>query len=614
MASPPSTLSPHGASAPPAAPDVAAARNLVEMFELQAALQGKGTAVLHKRGGRWREVSWEEMARRARDVADGLASLGVAPGDRVSIVGETQIEWVLADLGIMGAGAVTVPIYQSSLPEECRSILDDAQVTWIFVDSEAQAAKIRAIRPALPRLAGVVRLDGEARGDGERTLAALEEAGAEWRRAHPGAHAARLAAVGAGDPASIHYTSGTTGRARGVVLTHGNWMYEARAVAELRHVRAGDVVLSFLPMAHSYAKMLEAAWFAVATVAAYVESLDKIVENAAEVRPTMMPSVPRIFDKTYAAVVAQGLAAPGLRGKLFRLAMKGFDDWVGGKLAGEERASLAFRLGRWLVFPKVARALSQRFGGRMRLFGSGGAPLSPRVAWFFQLLGFTILEGWGLTETSAATCVNPIGRSKIGTVGPPVPGTEIRIAEDGEILVRGPGVMRGYHNDPAATAEVLRDGWLATGDIGELDADGYLRITDRKKDLIKTSGGKYVAPQPLEAELRADPLVSQAMVHGDGRKFVTALLTLDPANARRWAAENGVAPEALHEHPALRARLQRTVDAVNARLPRYATIKAFAVLPRDLTVEAGELTPTLKVKRRFCGEKYRAVLDGFYVE
>src|SRR5512136_1097994 len=281
------------------------------------------------------------------------------------------------------------------------------------------------------------------------------------------------------------------------------------------------------------------------------------------------------------------------------MAINGFEAWVEGKLKGMEVKTVGFRLGEKVVFPKLAAALAERFGGRMRLFVSGGAPLSPKVNWFFTLLGFTILEGWGLTETSAGTCVNRIGANKIGTVGPAFPGTEIRIAEDGEILVKGPGLMKGYYKRPEATAEILKDGWLYTGDIGELDADGYLRITDRKKDLIKTSGGKYVAPQNLENELKADPLISQVMVHGDQRKYVVALVTLNIENARQWAREQGVSDEeALHSNAKVKARVQQAVDALNAKQASYATIKKFAILEQDFTQDRGELTPTLKVKRK----------------
>jgi long-chain acyl-CoA synthetase len=591
------------------------AQNLVSLFEAQARRRGDATAVKYKAGGAWREVSWAEMARRARDVSDGLASLGLRAGDRVAIIGDTNLEWILADLGILGAGGITVTIYQSNTPAECQYILADSGARLVFCDSAAQVAKIREVRGKLPALEGLVRAQGPAADAFERTLGDVERAGAAWRAANPDAHAARLARIGRDDPASFIYTSGTTGNPKGVVLTHGNWVYEALAVESLKVVRPDDLILMFLPMAHSFAKMIEAVWFGTGATGAFVESLEKIVDNAGEVRPTVMPSVPRIFEKAYNTVVSKGLTTPGLKGKLFHLAMTEFDKYAAAKEQGKDFSSLGLTVARKLVFPKLAAALAERFGGRMRLFVSGGAPLSPRIAHFFDQLGLVILEGYGLTETSAGTFVNRPGANRIGTVGPPVPGTEVRIAEDGEILVRGPCVMKEYYNNPAATAEVLKDGWLATGDIGFVDEAGYLKITDRKKDIIVTAGGKNVAPQNLENDLKTDPLVSQVMVHGDKRKFLSALITLNEENARQWAQENGLnAGEGLHRDPKLRARLQQTIDALNARQASYATIKKFEILPQDFTQATGELTPTLKVKRKVVTQKYQALLDAFYAE
>ncbi len=594
---------------------ILAARNLVELFEAQARAQGARAAVKHKRDGQWRDVSWTEMARRARDVADGLAALGVRRGDRIAIIGETQLEWILADLGILGAGAITVTIYQSNQPAECQYILADSGARFVFCDTDAQVAKIRQVKGKLPALEGIVRASGRAADAFERTLEDLERAGAAWRAANPRAHEERVAAIGPDDAASFIYTSGTTGNPKGVVLTHGNWAYEGAAVQQIEIIGPNDVVLMFLPMAHSFAKVIEAAWFATGATGAFVESLEKLMDNASEVRPTVMPAVPRIFEKAYNTVVSKGLSTPGLKGKLFALAMESFEQYATAKEQGRSFSSFGLLVGRKLVFPKLTHALNERFGGRMRFFVSGGAPLSPKIAHFFDVLGFVILEGYGLTETSAGTFVNRPGQNRIGTVGPPVPGTEVRIAEDGEVLVKGGGVMKEYHRNPAATAEVLRDGWLYTGDIGELDEAGYLRITDRKKDIIVTAGGKNVAPQNLENELKTDPLVSQVMVHGDKRKFLSALVTLNEENARKWAAENGVAPgAALHEDPKVEARIQQAVDALNAKQASYATVKRFAIVPRDFTQESGELTPTLKVKRKVVTQNYRALLDSFYAE
>jgi long-chain acyl-CoA synthetase len=591
------------------------ARNLVEVFEAQAKARAARAAVKHKRDGAWQDVSWSEMARRARDVSDGLAAMGVKPGDRIAILGETNLEWILADLGLLGAGAIAVTIYQSNKAAECQFILQDSGARFIFCGDDSQVAKIREARAQLPGLEGIIRATGAARDDFERTLADVEKAGAAWRAQNPDAHAQRLAALGPDDAATFIYTSGTTGNPKGVVLTHGNWTYEASAVEQLKIINGEDVVLMFLPMAHSFAKVIEAVWFATGCTCAFVESMEKIMDNASEVRPTVMPAVPRIFEKAFNTVVSKGLATPGLKGKLFALAMESFDAYAAARDQGKDYSSFGLLVGRKLVFPKLTHALAERFGGRMRLFVSGGAPLSPKIAYFFEQLGFTILEGYGLSESSAASFVNRPGQNKIGTVGPPIPGTEAKIAEDGEILIKGPGIMKEYYRNPAATAEALKDGWLYTGDIGILDEKGRLKITDRKKDIIVTAGGKNVAPQNLENDLKTDPLISQVMIHGDKRKFLSALVTLNDETARKWATENGVPPGAsLHEDPRVIARIQKAVDALNAKQASYSTVKRFAILPKDFAQETGELTPTLKVKRKVVTQKHQKLLDAFYAE
>jgi long-chain acyl-CoA synthetase len=592
-----------------------AARNLVALLEQQARERGAGAAVKHKRDGKWQDVPWTEVARRSRDVADGLASLGVRPGDRIAVIGETNLEWMLADFGILGAGAMTATIYQSNQPSECHYIIENSGARYVFCDSAAQVAKIRQVKDRLPALEGIIRAQGPATDGFERTLADLEQLGAEWRKANPKAHEERLAKIGPDDVATLIYTSGTTGNPKGVMLTHGNWAYEASAIREIDIIKPDDVILLFLPMAHSFAKVIQAAWLASGCSAAFVESMEKIMDNASEVRPTVMPAVPRIFEKAFNTVIAKGYASPGLKGKLFRLAMESFDAYADAREKGKTHSSFGLVIGRKLVFPKLTHALNERFGGRMRFFVSGGAPLAPKIAWFFDTLGFTILEGYGLSESSAGTFVNRPGQNRIGTVGPPVPGTEVKIADDGEILIRGGGIMKGYWNNPAATAEVLRDGWLYTGDIGYLDAAGHLKITDRKKDIIVTAGGKNVAPQNLENELKTDPLISQVMIHGDKRKFLSAIVTLNAESARQWAKDNGVpASAALHDHPAVRARIQQAFDALNAKQASYSSIKRFAIVPNDFTQETGELTPTLKVKRKLVTQKYQALLDSFYAE
>jgi long-chain acyl-CoA synthetase len=591
-------------------------KSLYAIFEATAARRGNAPAIRHKRGGAWVDVSWGELARRARDVADGLAALGVGPGDRVAVIGETQLEWILADMGILGAGAITVTIYQSNTAEECAYVIADSGAKVAFCDTAQQAAKLREARARAPGLGLIVCAAGGAADGLQRGLDELEALGVAWRAAHAEEHAARVAAVGLEDTASIIYTSGTTGSPKGVVLTNWAWVYEGQAVEQIQLIVAEDVILLFLPMAHSFAKVVEAVWIRTGAVLAFVESLDKIADNAGEVRPTVMPAVPRIFEKAYNTIVSNGMAEHGIKGALFRRAMEGFDQWVAAQAAGHAAGGLGWWIARRLVFPKVAARVRDRFGGRLRLCISGAAPLSTRIAWFFHHVGLQILEGYGLTETSAGTVVNRPGRNRIGTVGSPVPGAEIRIAEDGEILVKCGGVMKEYWRNPAATAEVLKDGWFATGDIGEIDGDGCVRITDRKKDIIVTAGGKNVAPQNLENDLKGDPLLSQVVVHGDRRKFLSALVTLNPEHLQKWADGEGIALAAgrFHEDPRVVARVQRSIDALNARQASYSTIKRFAILPRELTQEAGEITPTLKVKRKVVGERYRDLLDAFYRE
>ena len=359
--------------------NAAPARNLVVLFESMAKARAAAPAVKHKRGGAWADVSWTEMARRARDVSDGLAAIGARQGDRIAVLGETNLEWQLADLGILGAGAITTTIYQSNQPAECQYILADSGARWIFCDTDVQVAKIRQVRAKLPQLEGIIRATGRAADAFERTLDELERAGAEWRKANASAHEQRLAAIGRSDPASFIYTSGTTGKPKGVVLTHGNWVYEAEAIAQIEIIDPADVVLLFLPMAHSFAKVIQAAWFSTGATAAFVESLEKIMDNASEVRPTVMPAVPRIFEKAFNTVVAKGLSAPGLKGRLFQIAMASFEKFAVAKEQGKDYASLGLLVAKKLVFPKLSAALSERFGGRMRLFVSGGAPLASHL-------------------------------------------------------------------------------------------------------------------------------------------------------------------------------------------------------------------------------------------
>lgn len=607
---------PRPATAPPAPmPATSAPANLAAAFDATAARLAERPALHRRRDGRWEALRFSDVAERGRAIAAGLAALGVERGDRVAVLSETRVEAVLADLGILAAGGVAAPVYQTCTPRECEHVLRDSGAVLVFCDGEEQVRKVHAVRVRAPELRGIVRFDGAATHESERTLAEVEALGRAALAEDPGAHARRVAAIEPSDLACLIYTSGTTGAPKGAILTHASWLHSVRAGETLGTLSETDRCLLFLPLAHAFGKLCEVSWMYGGGEIAFAEQLDRLLEDAAEIAPTFLPGPPRIFEKLFGAVVAKGAAQPGLQGRLFRLAMAGFDRASLAAERGERpRRDLGLLLARHVVFPRVAATVRARLGGRIRALASGSAPLSPRVGRFFEAIGLPIVEGYGMTETAALVAANPVNAVKVGTVGPPIPGVEVRIAEDGEVLVRGPNLMLGYWRAPEASAEALEGGWLHTGDVGELDRDGYLRITDRKKDVIVTAGGKKIAPQQIERELKArEPLVSHVIVHGDGRRYVTALVTVDEAAARRFAAEAGIAlAEPAPSDPRVRARIDRAVALVNADLPRFATVKRHAILPRDLSIDAGELTPTLKVRRRACEQAYRALLDGLY--
>ncbi|MCY1076941.1 AMP-dependent synthetase/ligase [Archangium lansingense] len=598
------------------------ARNLVELL-LQRAQSPTKVAASWKTGGRWEDVTWGRILEDVKVLSAGLIAQGVKPGDRVAIFADTSLQWVVCDLAISAAHAVTVPIYASNTPDEARYILNHSESSLVFVDHDEQTARqpgratrMRQKLAECPSVRKMVLLEGAGSGEAELTLAQLMEQGRGAHAARPEDFDERARAMKPEDVCCIIYTSGTTGDPKGVLLTHGNWGYEATSVKGIGLMSPNDSVMMFLPLAHSFGQVVKAAWLSMGFRMVFAESAEKLLGNLMETRPTILPAVPRVFEKVYNGVVANGSSAPGVKGRLFRWAFSLFDEYVEAKTQGREPAHVGLALARKLVFSKVRASLDEKLGGNMRLFASGGAPLSRKIAWFFDLLGYKVLEGYGLTETSAASCVNLPEKIKIGTVGPPLPGTEVKVAADGEILLHGPGVMKGYYKNPEATAEVLEpDGWFHTGDIGEVDVDGYVTITDRKKDIIVTSGGKNVSPQNIENTLKTFPLVSQAVVHGDKRKYLVALVTVAEEPARKLLAEKGVKPgnyAELCRRPELQAAVQEILDKVNAALPSYSTLKRFAVMEADFSQETGELTPSLKVKRKHVSQKFKAVLDGLY--
>ena len=563
----------------------------------------------------WTSLTWQQTRDRVWDIAAGLLALGVEAEQRVAIASSTRIEWVLADLGIMSAGAATTTVYPSTTPDDVYYILSDSGSRVVFAEDQTQVDKVLEHRADLPDLMAIVVFDGSGDGDLVLTLAELEERGRTLLAERPTAVDDAVAAVGPEDLATLIYTSGTTGRPKGVRLVHDNWTYEAAAVDALKILTPDDVQYLWLPLSHSFGKVLEVLQLRIGFATAIDGNLDRIVDNLGVVKPTFMAGAPRIFEKVRSRVITGVEAEGGLKARIF-----GWAFGVGHKVSqlrqqGQEPSGLLARqhaLADKLVFHKIR----DRLGGRVRFFVSGSAALSRDVAEWFHAAGMTILEGYGLTETSAATAVNLPDDTRFGTVGPPAPGTQVQIAGDGELLVKGPGVMRGYHNNSEQTAEVFTDdGWFRTGDIAELDR-GYIRITDRKKDLIKTSGGKYVAPQKIEVIFKAvSPYASQIVVHGDGRNYCTALITLDPDAIASWAEHNDLAGTPYPDLVAtvqVHELVQGNVNELNARLERWETIKKFEILPQDLSVEEGDLTPSLKVKRRVVEKKYADTLDRMY--
>ena len=515
--------------------DFATVRSVAGLFRLRASGDAQRVAALRKADGGWKPLTWAELGGLAEDAAWGLIGLGVKAGDKVSLVGATRVEWTVADLGVAHVGAVSVPIYHSNTAEEIRYIVQNSGATLVFVEDDKQLRKLREVRAQLPAVRCCVLLEGEGDGDWGLSFAQLVARGKEHKARVPGELQQRLEQQKRDELSTILYTSGTTGTPKGVMTTNDQLIFAAEAVVGTGLLRRDDAHLLFLPFAHSFAQIIKAAWFGSGLKMIYAESVDRLVDNAGETGPTVLSAVPRVYEKAFNNVVANGMAQKGLSGTLFRMAMREFEMYAKAKEKGEAYSSFPFSLARKLVFPKIKDKLSKRFGGRIHTFVSGGAPLARKIAYFFDLLGFDLLEGYGLTETIAVTSVNLPGQNKLGSVGRPFPGVEVKIAEDGEILQRGRHIMRGYFGMPEATAEVIdKEGWFHTGDIGELDADGYLRITDRKKDLIKTSGGKYIAPQAIEGALKtSSELISQVVVIGDRRKYVSVLVTVVEPEAKK---------------------------------------------------------------------------------
>ncbi|MER6332452.1 AMP-dependent synthetase/ligase [Streptomyces sp. NPDC001034] len=572
----------------------------------------------------WKTLSWAQSADRVYAIAAGLAELGIEPEQRVALASSTRVEWILADLGILCAGGATTTIYPQTNADESAFILADSGSRVLIAENAAQVAKAVEKRAELPELTKVVVIDpaGAADDDWVISLAELEKRGAAYLEQHPQLIKERVGAITKDQLATLIYTSGTTGRPKGVRLPHDNWSYMAKAIAATGLLGPDDVQYLWLPLAHVFGKVLTSGQIETGHVTAVDGRVDKIIENLPVVRPTYMAAVPRIFEKVYNGVAAKAREGGAAKYKIFQWAAE-----VAREYARTEQDNFRHTGNRTVPFGLAAKhkvadtlvyaKIREAFGGRLRACVSGSAALAPEIGYFFAGAGIHILEGYGLTESSAASFVNPGEAYRTGTVGKPLPGTEVRIAEDGEILLRGPGIMQGYHKLPDKTAEVLEsDGWFHTGDIGELSPDGYLRITDRKKDLIKTSGGKYVAPAEVEGQFKAVcPYVSNILVHGADRNYCTALIALDEIALAEWAKENGLGGKPYAEIVAAPQTVKMVdgyVQQLNAGLQRWQTIKKFRLLPRDLDVEHGEITPSLKLKRPVVEREYKGLIDEMY--
>jgi long-chain acyl-CoA synthetase len=553
----------------------------------------------------WRAVSWREAAERVEQYANGLLARGIGKGDAFAILARTTLEWALFDFALAHVGAVGAAIYANNSPNDVHYVLEHSEAVGVLCEDGAQLAKVEAGRAQLPALRHVLTFD---------ELPALAAEGAAFAERNPGALAARTAEIDEDDVFTFIYTSGTTGPPKACMIRHRNYAEMVRIASSVRLTEAGDTLLLFLPLAHNYGRLLHLLAPYVGFTIAFVPEPTAVVDALDAVRPTVLPSVPRVYEKVHTAVLGRFDEATGARRRLI--------DWslaVGRRVSELEQAGKPVprtlrarqRVAHRLVFSKV----HERFGGRLRGAFSGGAPLSKEIIEFFDALGIRILEGYGLTECTTGATANRLDRFRFGTVGCALPDVELRLADDGELLIRSPTVFAGYYKDPEATAAVLADdGWLRSGDIAEIDHDGFVTITDRKKDIIVTAGGKNIAPQNLENDLKTSRYVSQALVIGDRRPYPAALITLDTAELAAWAAQQGVdgEPEELARSERVHELVQGVVDEVNRDRSRFEQVKRFAVLPHDFTIEGGELTPTLKVRRRVVLERYTDEIERLY--
>jgi len=570
-----------------------------------------------KRNGQWSELSYRDLADRVEDLSLGLLELGIRRGDRVAILSENRPEWAIADYACLAARCTDVPIYPTLPAKQIEYCLCDSGAVAVFVSTRHQLEKLTSIRPRVPALRHVIALEEDALSPDVKTLAQVMALGRAARSRHPRWKAEALAAE-PNDLATLIYTSGTTGEMKGVMLTQGNIASNVTTCCSLFTFSQDDECLSFLPLSHIFERMFgHYCMFHSGVIINYAESVDTVAADMERCRPTLMASVPRLYEKIYSRVLERVRNSSSLRQRLFYWGKTVGEEWVDRSLNGKPvPAGLALQ--HWLADRLVFAKLRARTGGRLRFFISGGAPLPADIARFFHAAGMPILEGYGLTETSPVIAVNTFEHVRLGTVGRPIPGVEVRIAPDGEVITRGPNVMAGYYRKPEPTAEALdRDGWFHTGDIGLLDDDGFLKITDRKKDLIVTAGGKNIAPQPIEGMVKSSKFVSNAVMLGDRRRFPVMLVVPNFETLRSWAETQGIKAESAEALVALaevQTKMDREIRTTLRDLASYEMPKKLLLLPRDFTVEAGELTPTLKIKRRVVESRYREQIEALYGE
>jgi long-chain acyl-CoA synthetase len=577
---------------------------------------GLPAAFRSKAGSAWVSITHRETLERVKAISLGLRELGIKPGDKVAIISENRPEWALTDYACLCARAADVPIYPTLTAKQTAYILHDSESVAAFCSTKAQVDKVLETRGELPGLKYIIAFDADAAAGqpGIVALAAVEAKGRAAAAQHPRWKEEALT-VGPDDLATLIYTSGTTGDPKGVMLSHHNLWSNVQAVLQMIPIGSGDECLSMLPLSHSYERMVDYTLFQAGVIINYAESFDTVAANLQEVKPTVVLSVPRLYEKVYARVLETALSGSAIKRTIFFWAKRTGERWATLSLAGLPiPGGLSFKkkIADRLVFAK----LQARTGGRIRFFVSGAAPLSADIAKFFYSAGLPVIEGYGLTESSPVLTLNPLDRIKLGTVGRAIPGVELKIATDGEILARGPNIMQGYYKLPEATRETVdQDGWLHTGDIGELDTDGYLKITDRKKELLKTAGGKYIAPQPIEMAVKRNKFVANAMLYGDRRKFPIILIVPNFDNLERWAQERSLtygSRAALIELADVQAKVEREVMSMLPQLAKFETPKKVLLLEKDFTIESGELTPTLKVKRRVVEKNYKNKIDAAY--